>query len=375
MRMKVLHLVKTSDGAGWALREMRELVKLGIEVHVALPLNGSKVQQYRDCGIVVHGMVYSFSNPFTTIKLLRRIVDEVKPDIIHSHFVQTTLFARIGLRKYHIPRIFQVAGPLHLEHALTKRLDLWTVNKDDLWIPTCKWVYNEYKASGIADNRLLLSRYGGERTPREYAKGLLRKELELDDSAIIVGMVAYMYPPKRYVLQKRGIKGHEDFIDAIAILSQKYNNLYGVCIGGAWNGATSYEVKIRDYASKKTDRVYLLGTRTNVPDLYQDFNVAVHPSHSENLGGAAESLYLSIPTVATNVGGFPDIVIDGETGYLAEPKKPASLAAAIEKVLANPEKAKMMAIKGHDLICQQSVYSTTKQVADFYTDILSRQNV
>jgi len=373
--MKVLHLVKTSEGAGWALREMRELVKLGIEVHVALPLTGSKVQQYRDYGIKVHGMVYSFSKPIATIKSLQKIVDSVKPDIIHSHFVQTTLFARIGLRKFHIPRIFQVAGPLHLEHTLTKKLDLWSANKDDLWIPTCKWVYNKYKSCGISDNRLLLSRYGGERTPREYTKGLLRKELGLDDSAIIVGMVAFMYPPKRYLGQKRGIKGHEDFIDAIAILSQKYDNLYGVCIGGAWNGAISYESQIREYAAKKSNKVYLLGTRTNVPDLYQDFNVAVHPSHSENLGGAAESLYLSIPTVATNIGGFPDIVIDGVTGCLAEPQNPASLAAAIERVLANPEKAKTMAIKGHELICQQSVYSTTKQVADFYTDILSKQNV
>jgi len=112
-----------------------------------------------------------------------------------------------------------------------------------------------------------------------------------------------------------------------------------------------------------------------VPDLYQDFNVAVHPSHSENLGGAAESLYLSIPTVATNIGGFPDIVIDGVTGFLAEPKNPQSLATAIEKVLINRDKAKEMANKGRELICQQSVYSTTKQVADFYSKIISSADV
>lgn len=370
--MKILHLVKTSTGAGWALREMRELVKLGMEVHVAIPVGGKQIPKYAEAGIIIHPINYSLAHPISTIKKLRSIVCEIQPDIIHSHFVQTTLLMRVGLRKSDIPRIFQVAGPLHLEHFFTRKLDLWTANKKDYWIPTCKWVYDTYKKNGVAENRMILSRYGGERTPREYTKGLLRSELGLKESDIIVGMVAYMYAPKRYLGQKRGIKGHEDFIDAINILSEKYDDLYGVCVGGAWNGAVKYENQIRQYAKKKSDKVYILGTRTNVPDLYQDFNVAVHPSHSENLGGAAESLYLGIPTVATNVGGFPDIVIDGETGYLAQPKDPVSLAKAIEKTLVDYKHAKEMALKGKELVCQQSVYSTTKQVAEFYNQILNQ---
>lgn len=370
--MKVLHLVKTSDGAVWAFREMRELINLGIEVHAAIPLGGKNTPKYEEAGVILHPIDYSLKRPARTIKKLRNIVRDIQPDIIHSHFVQTTLLMRLGLRKYNIPRIFQVAGPLHLEHFFTRKLDLWTANKDDYWIPTCKWVYDIYKKNGVAEKRMILSRYGGERTPREYTKGLLRSELGLKDSDIIVGMVAYMYAPKRYLGQKRGIKGHEDFIDAISILSEKYDNLYGVCVGGAWNGAVKYENQIRQYAKKKSDKVYILGTRTNVPDLYQDFNVAVHPSHSENLGGAAESLYLGIPTVATNVGGFPDIVIDGETGYLAWPKDPVSLAKAIEKTLVDYKHAKEMALKGKELVCQQSVYSTTKQVAEFYHQILNQ---
>jgi glycosyltransferase involved in cell wall biosynthesis len=277
---------------------------------------------------------------------------------------------RIGLRNFDIPRVFQVAGPLHLEHYFTRKLDLWTANKKDYWIPTCKWVYDTYKKNGVSEKRMILSRYRGERTSREYIKGLLRKELGLTDTDIIVGMVAYMYAPKKYLGQKRGIKGHEDFIDAIKLLSEKYENLYGVCIGGAWNGAVEYEQQIRKYAAKKCDKVFLLGTRTNVPDLYQDFNVAVHPSHSENIGGAGESLFLGIPTVATNIGGFPDVVIDGVTGYLANPKDPVSLAKAIDKMLSNPEKAKEMSQKGRELICKQSIESTTKQIADFYKFIL-----
>lgn len=368
--MIVLHLVKTSTGAGWALRQMRELVKSGIEVHVALPYGGPHMQTYKDAGIKTHALTYSIKNYFSTASQLRKIVDEVQPDIIHSHFVVTTIIMRLALRKYPMPRIFQVPGPLHLEHFLFRKADIWTANKKDYWIPTCQWVFDTYKKNGIKENRMLLSRYGGERVPRDYTRGLLRGELGLKDTDIVVGMVAFMYPPKKYLGQKRGIKGHEDFIDAIAILSQKYDNLYGVCIGGAWNGAVGYEKQVRAYAAKRCPNVHLLGTRTNVPDLYQDFNVAVHPSHSENLGGAGESLYLEVPTVATNIGGFPDIVIDGQTGYLVPPKNPQALADAIEKMIQNPEQAKEMAREGKRLVCQQSVYSTSKQVADFYKQLV-----
>lgn len=367
--MIVLHLVKTSTGAGWALRQMRELVKLGVEVHVALPFGGPRMQGYQEAGIKTHDLTYSIKNYFSTARQLQQIVDEVHPDIIHSHFVATTVIMRLALRKCSIPRIFQVPGPLHLEHFLFRKAEIWLANKQDYWIPTCKWVYDTYLKNGIQEKRLLLSRYGGERVPREYTKGLLRGELGLKDSDIVVGMVAFMYPPKKYLGQKRGIKGHEDFIDAIAILSNKYENLHGVCIGGAWNGAASYEAQVRAYAAKKCPKVHMLGTRTNVPDLYQDFNVAVHPSHSENLGGAGESLYHEVPTVATNIGGFPDIVIDGKTGYLVPPKDPHALADAIDKMIQHPEHAKEMAREGKILVCQQSVYSTAKQVFDFYKQL------
>src|SRR5690606_31044154 len=113
-----------------------------------------------------------------------------------------------------------------------------------------------------------------------------------------------------------------------------------VFVGGAWNKAYSYEKQIREYAERKGgDRFVFLGTRNDVLELYPDFDVAVHPSHSENLGGAVESLLLKVPTIATNVGGFPDIVIDGETGWLVPPGRPDKLAEKILVTLDNPENA------------------------------------
>ena len=372
--MKSLHLVKTSTGATWAFRVMRDLVQMGEEVHVAMPVDGILVQQYKDAGIHIHELNYSVKNAWGTIKQICKVVNEVKPDIVHSHFVVTTLLMRLALRNYRTARVFEVPGPLHLEHTIYRKADLWTAQKKkDFWIPTCRWSMDKYKECGIDDSRLFLTYYGGDLVDREYQKGLLREELSLTDKDIIVGMVAYMYAPKKFLGEKRGLKGHEDLIDAVAMIQDKYPNIHLVFIGGPWVGAEKYEQEVIVYGKEKVRNVHFLGTRRNVPDLYQDFDMVVHPSHSENLGGASESLMLAVPTIASNVGGFPDIVIPGKTGFLSEPLNPQSIADAIEKVIANPAEAKQMAEYGktylHDLL---NAKKTSRDVYDFYRLIIER---
>lgn len=372
--MKSLHLVKTSTGAMWAFRLMRELVLLGDEVHVAMPVDGTLVPQYKEAGIVIHELNYSMKNAWGTIKQIRKVVDEVKPDVVHSHFVVTTLLMRLALRKRKVARVFEVPGPLHLEHALYRNADVWTAQKKkDFWIPTCQWSYDRYKASGIEESRLFLTYYGGDLVDKTYEKGILRSELGLSDDDIIVGMVAFMYAPKKFLGEKRGLKGHEDLIDAVALIQDKYPNLHLVMVGGPWAGAVEYEREVIAYGKEKVRNIHFLGTRNNVPELYQDFNMVVHPSHSENLGGAGESLMLAVPTIASKVGGFPDIVIPGKTGYLTKPFDPESIAEAIETVIANPEEAKRLAENGkayvHDKL---GAKKTSKDVYDFYRQIKER---
>ena len=80
---------------------------------------------------------------------------------------------------------------------------------------------------------------------------------------------------------------------------------------------------MREYARRKCgEAVVCLGTRGDIADLYADLDLVIHPSHSENVGGAVESLLLARPTITTNIGGFPDLIKDGVTGYLVPPKKP-----------------------------------------------------
>ena len=382
--MRVLHLVKTGVGASWALRQMRELVRAGIDVAVAVPPATPLVPRYRQAGVRVHELEVDFParRPLelpARLGRLRRLVELERPDLVHSHFVGTTLTLRLALgRRSRLPRLFQVPAPLHLEHALFRRLDLATAGSADQWIATCERTRQLYRAAGVGAERVHLSYYGvdvAECTRGE--SGRLRAELGVPASAPVVGMVAYMYAPKVYLGQRRGIKGHEDFIDAVALLARSRPAVRGVIVGAAWGGAARYEQRVRRYGRLRCpEHVVFLGHREDVARLYADMDVAVHPSLSENVGGAGESSLAEVPTVATNVGGFPDIIEPGVTGLLVPPRDPTALARAIGSLIDDPAGARAMAARARrraELLLD--VRSTAAEIASLYERVLERSRV
>jgi glycosyltransferase involved in cell wall biosynthesis len=382
--MKVLQLVKTSVGATWAWEQMCELRKAGTRVSVILPGEGPMVERYRDSGIEVR---FADLDPVSLIRKgpahrqsIVGLVESLAPDVIHSHFVQTTLTARLVLGRHHrIPRFFQIAGPLHLENYLTRQVDVRSAGLADYWVPACELSRTLLLKAGVAPDRMRLI-YHGLRRDRFATRpaGRLRSILGIDAHAPIIGMVAYMYAPKAYLGQTRGLKGHEDLIDAMTMLPERFSNAVLVMVGGPWgDGARAYADRVISYGkSRLGNRVHFLGTRSDVLDLYPDISVAVHPSHSENLGGAVESMMMGVPTITTRVGGFPDIVIPGQTGWLAEARSPASLAREITTVLADGDLAKQTASSARTFVADLlDITSQTRRLTRFYEDVVSQRNV
>ncbi len=371
---RVLHLVKTGAGATWAVRLVREQVRAGFDVHVLVP-DGPRSADYAEVGATVHcGSPDLFlSMPrvsWRSANQLRRIVHEVKPTLLHSHFVGSTILARLALGRGGPARVFQVPGPLHLERELTARAELVCAHPHDHWIGSCEWTVREYRRRGIDGGRVALAYYGTDiaHEPPPHTPGTLHHVINVPSSARLVGIVAYLYAPKRWLGQSRGLKGHEDLIDAFDRIAARHPDVHLVCIGGAWNGATAYEEAVRGYAMEKgAGRIHFTGTRSDVAALYQDLSVAVHPSHSENVGGAAESLMLGIPTIATRVGGLVDLVKDPETGWLVPPKDPEALAHALREALANSASAQARAERGRALARRLlDIRHTAQQVTDAY---------
>jgi glycogen synthase len=84
-----------------------------------------------------------------------------------------------------------------------------------------------------------------------------------------------------------------------------------------------------------------------VVELYSHAAVFACPSIYEPFGLInLEAMACGTPVVASRVGGIPEVVVDGETGWLVEPGAPAALAEALRRALADPERARRMGEAG-----------------------------
>ena len=185
-------------------------------------------------------------------------------------------------------------------------------------------------------------------------------------------MVAYMYAPKWFLGQRQGLKGHEDFMAALSLVRETVPSIRAVIIGGPWGRAARYENRLRRLGAKlRGGWLTFLGWRRDLLAIYPDLDLAVVPSHSENCGGALEPLLCGIPVVASNVGGLPDLVQDGKTGWLVPARNPGALARAILDALQNTAEARRRASEGQELARSLfDVERSGREIAVIYETLL-----
>ena len=84
------------------------------------------------------------------------------------------------------------------------------------------------------------------------------------------------------------------------------------------------------------------GFVTDMPERLAGLDAFVLPSRADNLPiSILEAMASALPVVATRVGGIPELVVDGESGFLVEPDDPTALAEALERVAADPDRARL----------------------------------
>jgi glycosyltransferase involved in cell wall biosynthesis len=379
---RVLHIVKTSDGADWAADQAAELSRLGIEIHVVLPRGqGRTVQKWMDGGAIIHIVPTDLPirSPWllaATARRLRALVSDVRPDIIHSHFFGSTVLLRLALGADHgIPRLFQVPGPLHLEHRFWRAVDLLTAGACDSWIASSCCILSHYESAGVSKERLYLSYYGTQtHTSVPASVGLLHKRYSVPDCMKIVGNANFIYPPKWFLGQRFGLKAHEDVIDALGLVVRERSDVMGVLIGGTFKGSQWYERRLRARArAVGKGRILMTGylPMNEIRQMWGDFDVAVHVPTSENCGGVIEPLLANVPVIAGRVGGLPEVVVDGITGTLVGIRDPQALARAVVDVLDFQDRYRPLARSGHALVDKMfDVRRTASEVFDIYRHIL-----
>jgi L-malate glycosyltransferase len=179
----------------------------------------------------------------------------------------------------------------------------------------------------VIRNGVDLGRFNGPVDP-----DAIRRELGLDPGVPLVTVVSRL----------NYLKGLEHFLEAATILASRFSRLHFLIVGETTLGDARYLTVLTELAARLGigSRVLFMGLRSDVPAVLASTTVSVMPSLSEALSNVVlESMAAGAPTVATRVGGTPEAMTDGVTGLLVPPGDSRAMAAAIARLLSEPELA------------------------------------
>jgi glycosyltransferase involved in cell wall biosynthesis len=166
-------------------------------------------------------------------------------------------------------------------------------------------------------------------------------------------------------------KGFQYLIRAMPMVLQRIPNVKLIIVG---EGEQLAYLKELSKSLELNESVIFTGaiSQTEIPNAYSAADVFVLPSLFESFGIALiEAQAAGKPVISTQVGGAPEALVDGETGFLVEPSDPNQLGAAIIHVLSDKNLARKMGEKGKEFVeARFSIRSAANSVIDAYEKLL-----
>lgn len=165
------------------------------------------------------------------------------------------------------------------------------------------------------------------------------------------------------------VKGHPTLIEAARNVCGKFPQVKFVLIGDGKKRA-EFEAKVSELGLQSN--FLFLGSRQNVPEILACCDIAVLPSQAEGFSNALlEYMAAGLPTVATAVGGNPEVIESGLDGLLVKPDDPVALAGAILSLLENPNFASQLGSAGGERVRRHFNFAQlTSNVDALYTELL-----
>ena len=190
----------------------------------------------------------------------------------------------------------------------------------------------------------------------------LRVQCQLPSEAPIVGIVAMLRPEK----------AHDVFLRAAALVVQRVPQTHFLIVG---DGSERSQLEALARSLGIAACVHFLGVRTDVPDVVRLFDVAALSSTSEILSlSVLEYMAAGKPVVATRVGSLPELIQEGQTGFLVEPQDSAALADRIIRLLQNRILADQMGEAGRRMIhARYTVQQMIRQTERLFEQLLNHR--
>jgi glycosyltransferase involved in cell wall biosynthesis len=197
--------------------------------------------------------------------------------------------------------------------------------------------------------------------PRPRSAAVLA-ELSIPEDVPVVGILAMLRPEK----------DHETFLRAAKIVRERVPNAHFLVVGDGQERAR-LEALARELGIDEAVR--FTGRRADIPELLSVFDVSVLTSVTIETFPMAflEAMALAIPLVATRVGGIPEMIDEGENGFVVPLRDPHALADALVRVVSDRETrdafgARSRAIVEERFTMDAMVRGTERFLDSFFAD-------
>ena len=342
-KIGVLHLVEDLK-IGGSERVIADIAtgldRKNFDVSVCCITRGGEIAyELNEKGIKVNILgISNYRNPLNILKLAL-LLRKAKPDIVHTHGYFASVIGRIAAK---IAGILVLINHVHStywdyrkRHILMEIfLSLFT-HKIICCSKAVEDFVRDYERIKPAKTVVIYNGVDEDRFTTYKNTSSIKAQLGIDSGDSVVGTVSSLTPHK----------GHKYLFQAAPRILDVFPTTRFLIVGdGILREKLEEQIKNLNLASY----VIFAGTRKNIPDFLSIMEIFVLPSCSrEGLGiSIIEAMAAEKPVVATDIGGIPEVVKNGETGFLVPPQNPEALAHAIIELLRNPRKAKTIGKQG-----------------------------
>ncbi|MCE4553115.1 glycosyltransferase [Roseateles cellulosilyticus] len=290
----------------WVLRLVQRLPRERFAFTVLCPFESRLTEQLQAAGAVVETAPMPDDLPWATLQAACALVQQQGIELLHAHLPQAHLLAGLVGSLTRTP----VLTTLHARQLSPLDLEVHRLARSHISV-VARQSYFHALGLGVEPTLLSCEPNGVDTTafrPRERTAGEpLRQRLGLAPDVPLVGCVGRLSPEK----------GPEVFVRAALMLRMRHPGLdaHAVLVG---EGPMQDDLHRLIARYGLEGRVHLAGVCHDMPTLYGELDAVACCSHTEAMPLALmEAMACGLPTVATYVGGVPDIVEHGHTGWLA----------------------------------------------------------
>jgi len=376
-RLKILFIIPSLRLAG-AERQTVDLVnalaKEGYGVQLLTFEHGLDLKGSLDVSVRFYNYPRRHKFDFTNINRIAKIIDHEEIDIVHCTLQIAFLFGVLGV--YRSLRRPKLINAIHTTININSKYEIFDrmlyvplMRRCDRIITVCDIQKNHWMKKYPFLAKHMVTVHNGIDVEHytdnlgDEAKRALRREFGIQESELVIGMVAGLRPEKN----------HEEVLAAFRRLVQQGLPVKLLLVG---DGERRHFLKTRVQDLSISDQVIWAGFTNEAKKFISIFDVGLLFSHSESFSMAIlEMLAMGKPVVAADIGGTKEMIQDGVNGYLVQSRDIDALTDKLKLLLRDPQLRKDLGITARQTVLDNftkdgMVEKTIKIINSIHTDFM-----